>query len=120
MFFMMGITEGRKDLDFTQLIVCDACGKYGRYEVFMTFMVLNLFLIPVFRWNRRYYVRTSCCGAVYELKKETGERIRRGEDVKIDPSDLTPVSVPSVKRCVHCGFETQEDFEYCPKCGNRF
>ena len=116
----MGITEGRKDLDCTQLIVCDTCGKYGRYEVFMTYTVLSLFFVPVFKWNRRYYVRTSCCGAVYKLGKETGERIRRGEDVKIDPEDLTPLSVPAGKRCVHCGFETQEDFEYCPKCGNRF
>ncbi|MCH5255626.1 MAG: zinc-ribbon domain-containing protein, partial [Lachnospiraceae bacterium] len=24
------------------------------------------------------------------------------------------------KRCNNCGFETQEDFEFCPKCGMRF
>ncbi|MCQ2401817.1 MAG: zinc ribbon domain-containing protein [Lachnospiraceae bacterium] len=126
MFFMMGITEGRKDLDFTQLIVCDNCGKYGRFEVFMTYTVLSLFLIPLFRWNRRYYVKTSCCGAIYELDPEVGNEIRHGGDVKIQYSDLKPVSVPSGsyvdtahKRCVHCGYETDEDFEYCPKCGNR-
>ncbi|WP_334292334.1 zinc-ribbon domain-containing protein [Pseudobutyrivibrio xylanivorans] len=24
------------------------------------------------------------------------------------------------KRCSNCGYETAEDFDYCPKCGVRF
>ena len=27
---MMGITDGRKDFDFNQVITCDECGRYGR------------------------------------------------------------------------------------------
>lgn len=30
MFFMMGITEGRKKLNFQQTVVCSQCGRYGR------------------------------------------------------------------------------------------
>ena len=41
MFFMMGITDGRKDFDFNQVITCDECGRYGRYQVYMTYMVLS-------------------------------------------------------------------------------
>ena len=52
MFFMMGITDGRKQLDFTQTVICGVCGKYGRYQVFMTYTVLSLFFIPCFKWNR--------------------------------------------------------------------
>ena len=59
MFFMMGITDGRKDLDFNQQIICSQCGRYGRYQVYMTYMVLSLFFIPCFKWNKRYYVQTS-------------------------------------------------------------
>lgn len=33
MFFMMGITDGRKDFDFHQQIICDICGKYGRFWI---------------------------------------------------------------------------------------
>lgn len=40
MFFMMGITDGRKDLDFSQQMICNVCGRYGRYQVFMTYTVL--------------------------------------------------------------------------------
>ena len=75
MFFMMGITDGRKDFDFTQTIICNLCGKYGRYQVFMTYTVLSLFLIPCLKWNKHYYVQTSCCHAPvsYTHLKETEE-----------------------------------------------
>lgn len=79
MFFMMGITDGRKDFDFNQVVTCDECGRYGRYQVYMTYMVLSLFFIPCFKWNRHYYVQTTCCNALYELDPEIGRRIARGE-----------------------------------------
>ena len=72
MFFMMGITDGRKQLDFTQTVICGVCGKYGRYQVFMTYTVLSLFFIPCFKWNRHYYVQMSCCNTLYELDPEVG------------------------------------------------
>ena len=49
MFFMMSITDGRKDFDFHQQIICDLCGRYGRFQVFMTYTVLALFFIPCFK-----------------------------------------------------------------------
>jgi hypothetical protein len=88
----MGITDGRQDFDFNQLITCSICGKYGRFNVFMTYTVLSLFFIPTFKWNRHYYVQTSCCGTVYELDPEIGKMIARGEEVEILPSHLTQVS----------------------------
>ena len=43
---------------------------------------------------------------------------------KILPKHLTLVGNGgygySYKRCNNCGYETAEDFEFCPKCGNRF
>ena len=124
MFFMMGITDGRKDLDFTQTIICNICGRYGRYSVFVTYTVLSLFFIPCFKWNRHYYVQTSCCGALYELNPEIGKSIARGEQVEIRPEHLSRVNQGgygyNFKRCSCCGYETSEDFGYCPKCGTRF
>ncbi len=122
MFFMMGIHDSQRRLDFTQTIICDGCGGYGRYEVFLTFTVLSLFFIPCFRWNRRFFVRTTCCNRMYELDPRTGQRIARGEAVEITPVDLKPLyqgGRHSYKRCQNCGFLTQEDFEFCPKCGCR-
>jgi hypothetical protein len=124
MFFIMGITDGRKDFDFQQQMICAVCGRYGRYQVFMTYTVLTLFFIPCFRWNRHYYVQTSCCDTMYELDPAVGKRIARGEEVKIQPQDLERVQSRgrryAYKRCGGCGFETTEDFAFCPKCGRRF
>ncbi len=125
MFLIMGISEGRKDFDFNQLITCAICGKYGRFNVFMTFTMLSLFFIPTFKWNKHYYVQTSCCGTIYELDPEIGKAIARGEEVEILPSHLTQVHTnssysASYKRCHNCGYETSEDFEFCPKCGTKF
>ena len=124
MFFMMGITDGRKVFDFTQTVICNICGKYGRYQVFMTYTVLSLFFIPCFKWNKRFYVQTSCCNTLYELDPEIGKRIAKGESLEIRPDDLTKVNISghsnSYKKCTNCGYETGEDFEFCPKCGVKF
>ena len=47
MFFMMGITDRRKNLDYNQTEICSVCGRYGRFQVFMTYTVLSLFLFRV-------------------------------------------------------------------------
>ena len=136
MFFMIGVSEGSKEFDFTQTDICRACGRYGRYIVFMTYTVLSLFFIPTFRWNKQYYVRMSCCGKIYRLNPEVGKRIASGEDVRIQPEDLEDTGGYSSgdisrnahmdgwsglsKTCEHCGYTTNEDFDFCPKCGKRF
>lgn len=128
MFFIGGITQGTKEILYrAAAMVCGRCGRYGNYQVFMTYMCLSLFFIPVFKWNRRYYVKTSCCGTLYELDPEVGRRLARGEDLTIRPEDLTllqdgqklPAWETAVRRCASCGFETKQDFDYCPKCGQR-
>ena len=128
MFFIMGINQGMKELSYNAaLFICDRCGRYGRYQVCMTYTYLSLFFIPIFKWGKRYYAKTSCCGTVYELPQEAGRRLARGEDVTLTPEMLTMVSAGNAaaswhpsKRCANCGYETTEDFEYCPKCGQRF
>ena len=123
MFFMMGITQGRKDFEYNQTVICDRCGTYGRYQVFMTYMCLSLFFIPCFKWNKQYYVQSACCNTIYSLDPEIGRQIARGADIEILPQHLTQVQAgyrSCYKGCINCGFETQEDFEFCPKCGRRF
>jgi len=118
----MGITQGRKDFLYRQLMTCSLCKAYGRFNVFMTYTVLSLFFIPCIKWGKRYYVETSCCHAIYELDPEVGRRIAKGEEVEIRQEDLTRVMSErgSAKVCQTCGYMTEESFEFCPKCGNRF
>ena len=123
MFFIIGINDGRKDLDFNQTVICSRCGRYGSYRVYRTFLQLLLFFIPCFKWGKKYYVEMSCCGTTYHLAPEVGKRIAKGEMVTIQDSDLSPLSFGTytmIKHCSTCGYQTTEGFDFCPKCGTRF
>lgn len=123
MFFIMGITDGRKELNYdgNGMNICKSCGAYSSYTVFMTYMCLSLFFIPVFKWGKKYYVKASCCSSIFELNEEKGKAIACGEDVRITDADLSIVRQYSRQKCCkNCGYETAEDFEFCPKCGERF
>ena len=69
--------------------------------------------------------------AIYELEPEIGKAILRGEEPSITSADLHLVQEGKYtrtwqegsgnphKKCMRCGFETDEDYNYCPKCGGR-
>ncbi|MCR5371636.1 MAG: zinc ribbon domain-containing protein [Clostridium sp.] len=124
MIFIGGISQGMQQLDYMKTVICGRCGAYGRYEVFMTYMYFSFFFIPLFKWNRKFFVKMSCCGAVYDLDPEKGMAILRGQQAEITEADLTLREEGQgrryVKKCSSCGYETEEDFEFCPKCGQRF
>ena len=124
MIFIGGINQGMQQIEYLKTVICSRCGAYGRYEVFMTYMYFSFFFIPLFKWNRKFYVKMSCCGAVYELSPEKGMALLRGQEAEITEADLTLMEDGRgrrvYKKCASCGYETEEDFEFCPKCGQRF
>ena len=124
MFFIMGIDPREKRIPYEELIVCSQCGKYGRYEVVMRYMCFSLFFIPLIKWNKQFYVRTSCCGTVYALDTAIGRALMKGVQLEIKPEHLQIISghgqqgAGSIRICNYCGYQTAEDFQYCPKCGS--
>lgn len=42
MFFIAGVSPRRKELDYNKLEICDVCGSYGRYEVFLEYQTLKI------------------------------------------------------------------------------
>lgn len=120
MFFIMGISQGHKKLDFDQMVVCGNCGKYGHLNVYLVYSYFSLFFIPLFKWGRQYYVKAGCCDTAVVIDAELGRRIERGEVTSL-PEDIIPETYryDRKKRCAACGFETEEDFQFCPKCGER-
>lgn len=120
MFFIMGVSQGQKKLDFDQMIICGHCGRYGHLSVYVVYSYLSLFFIPIFKWGRRYYVKTSCCDTTVELDEELGRQIERGQVTSV-PESIIPNTCQYQKkhRCGACGYETDEDFQFCPKCGGK-
>lgn len=119
MFFIGGISNGEKKLDYVQTIICPRCGAFGRIEVFMTYISFSLFFIPIFKWNKKYYVKYTCCDSLYALNNEIGEKINHGEDVLISEDDLHILNcnISTTNRCNNCGYIYDDDFKFCPKCG---
>lgn len=121
MFLIFGVEEGSKQILFRQRVLCPVCGRYGDMTVWMTYTYFMFFFVPLFKWNRRYYVKMECCGAGFEIPVELGRDIKDKKITDIDPSKLEfsdPVYGPKIRRCPDCGFETTEDYYYCPKCGS--
>ncbi len=121
MFFFFWVGPGRKKLDFSQLVVCECCGKYGKIEAFESYTYASFFFIPLFRWNRKYSIRMTCCKAISEIDKELGKAIQQGKIKEIDIKRLQFYrSGREIKHCRNCGYTTEENFTYCPKCGKEF
>lgn len=134
MFFIFGVNSDQKEIGSFGPVICGICGSYGRYRVYVTYMCLSLFFIPVLKWGRKYYAETTCCRSLYELDSQAGRRLQRGEQTEIRPEELTLIrrggssggssgwgwaGQKRLRYCPACGYETEEDFEFCPKCGRR-
>lgn len=89
MLFIGGISQGRKLLNYARSILCGSCGSTSQCQVFMTYMYFSFFFIPLFKWNKRFYVQMSCCSAIYELEPEIGKAILRGEERRSHPPTFT-------------------------------
>lgn len=119
MFFIAGVSPKQRKLDFNQPVLCPECGKYGRHEIILEYNHLSLFFIPVLKWSKKYYVINTCCRSVYTIDTKLGDLIERGESIKLEETDLNLVhqgSAKTQKLCSSCGFETDENFAYCPNC----
>lgn len=120
MFFILGINHKEEQLKYDQVVVCDNCGRYGHMTVWVTYSYLMFFFIPVFNWGHRYFVRMGCCGAYCEIDKELGENVASGKVTNIPPENLPFREMANkLHRCPLCGYSTEEDFQFCPKCGTR-
>ncbi len=121
MFFIIGISSGVKQLTFLQTIVCPKCDHFGRLTIFMTYTYFSFFFIPLFKWGKKYYAKTSCCNAVYSIAPELGKSIEKGETITLSQEDLhfAETEAHFGRECPLCGYPVSDSFEYCPKCGRK-
>lgn len=122
MFFIAGVYPKRMELDYYEPIMCSCCTKYGRYEAFMEYNVFSLFFIPLIKFGKKFYARTTCCNSLYQIKnKEKGLMMERGQghNVFLKEEDLALLQkgIICVEQCENCGYEASGEFKYCPNCG---
>ena len=135
MIFIGGISDGTRQLFYGKRLYCRFCGYDSEISVYMTYMCFSFFFIPILKWNRKFYVRFSCCGRCRELDKEVGMQLLRGADVTIRETDLgetyfgeayptdggfdEPEQRHEARYCPHCGKVINSAFDYCPYCGGK-
>lgn len=122
MFFIgiFGIDNKSKIISTSQNIICPSCGAYGRYDVIKSYHYFHAFFIPLFKWNKRYFIQTHCCSRLCSLDKDLGLRIENGERVEIEDKHVHcngPHANGSF--CPRCAAQVDPAFKYCPHCGSR-
>lgn len=84
MFFIMGIYNKTREITYKgSMEICPDCGRYCSYNIYVEFMCLSLFFIPVAKWGKRYHAKASCCGKIHKLTKEQGKKAEKGEKITI-------------------------------------
>lgn len=122
MFFLaiFGIQDKEKYIGTCHNVVCPACGRLTRYDIYQSYRYLHVFFIPTFRWNVRYVVKTSCCGNCYELDPAVGREFGKNPHTEIKNESLRRVSFYSpYKYCQNCRTDVPAEFNYCPYCGGK-
>jgi hypothetical protein len=123
MFFIAGINSKSEQLDYYEPIMCSACTKYGRFEAFVEYRELSLFFIPIFRFGKKYYARTTCCNSLYLItNKEKCLMMERGHghNVFLKDKDLMLIQKGSAGRtCPNCHNQVSQEHNYCPNCGTK-
>ena len=90
MFFIgiFGINTKEEEIKTENSIICPICEAYGRYEIIKRYTYFHFFFIPLWRWNRQYFIKTRCCNRICKLDTEIGIRLERGESISIGKEDL--------------------------------
>ncbi len=93
MFFIGGISNGIQQLIYTKLVTPPGDTKGYNAEVFMTYTYFSFFFIPLFKWNRQFFVGIREIDRNFKLDPAVGMRILRDEDIEIRPQDLTEIQL---------------------------
>lgn len=117
MFFIgvFGIQD-RKKIIAEQKGGCGACG-HESVRLIQTERIFHCFFLPVFHWNRRYFLACGDCGEEAEISEERLNRLMTGESV--GPWDMPGSAKSRERSCLGCGYRAGEGDVYCAKCGEK-
>ena len=126
MFFIgiFGIDNKFKEIKVLNNFSCKNCNISNGASLVKYYTFFHFFFIPLFKWNEEYYVICNGCKSSFSISKEKGKELERGGDVEVTYWDLKEVnnnyeSYYIVKRCSRCNREVEDNFEYCPYCGEK-
>ncbi|MGI6651085.1 MAG: zinc ribbon domain-containing protein [Limnochordia bacterium] len=122
MFFIgiFGVQSKMKTLRTEAGVICPLCETYDRFDVIQVYDYFHIFFIPLWKWNKRYFIQTRCCRSRCALDSELGARIEAGELVKITREHIDCTGPQGAATlCPHCRQALHPSFHYCPHCGTQ-
>jgi len=116
---IFGIQNKTEPIASEAAVICPVCERYGRYEILKSYYYFHIFFIPVWRWNKRYYIQTHCCSRICELDQETGSKIEAGQSVFVEKEHIRCMDRTAAPLCHSCSAQLDPSFTYCPYCGSQ-
>lgn len=115
MFFIgiFGIEEKEKEIKTFAQVVCPVCGRFSQAVLFKHYTYFHIFFIPTFRWNKHFYIKLRCCGAIYEADAAYAEQLKTADTI-----DFTRLKLVSSGFGTFAGFESADTF--CPNCSRSY
>lgn len=131
MFFIgiFGIEEKAKAIRQIDVTICPFCSRKGNHTLLKVYNYFHFFFIPLFRWNVRYFLQTSCCNRIYIItNQQLAHDLERGIDTPITLADVelfrkfeTSYGFDDERSdfCPNCQRRVSKTFLYCPYCGSK-
>lgn len=125
MFFIgvFGIDNKEKEIKILNNFCCKNCNESSEAKLIKTYSFFHFFFLQLFKWNEKYYVICNGCNSIFNIDKEKGKAIEIGEKSEISYWDLKEVNNSYenyyIRKCPKCNRELENDFEYCPYCGEK-
>ena len=94
MFFIgvFGIDNKEKEIKILNNFCCKNCNESSEAKLIKTYSFFHFFFLPLFKWNEKYYVICNGCNSIFNIDKEKGKAIERGEKLEISYWDLKEVN----------------------------
>ena len=98
MFFIgvFGIDNKEKEIKILNNFCCKNCNESSEAKLIKTYSFFHFFFLPLFKWNEKYYVICNGCNSIFNIDKEKGKAIERGEKSEISYWDLKEVNNSSM------------------------
>lgn len=77
-----------QQLGFHQNIDCPFCNRAGSLKAFKSFRQFSINFIPLFKYKKKWYLETTCCGKRYLLSEDVGKQIELGVKTSVSIDEL--------------------------------
>jgi predicted RNA-binding Zn-ribbon protein involved in translation (DUF1610 family) len=111
----MGVDQKQKIIKEYETFPCPNCKDDPSGRLVKVYNYLHVFFVPLFKWKVKYVMVCQACRHGFEVSKEKGESVERGES-DLTYWDLKPLQ-PLQKKCMACGANLNPDHNFCPICG---